>query len=169
MNKLTRHLAIDIIVKIKFLHLNSVEKENILVDILSENDEYLLVKGPNESKFNTPIINFLKIAFKGVTNQYLCEVIRELLHIEVEVVGKIEQLNICPCCGYKTLDSIGNYDICSLCLWEDDGGYPSDLERYSTVNSATLSEAKKCFFAKKKIFLEEIKYLLAQDTNKNVD
>lgn len=26
----------------------------------------------------------------------------------------------CPCCGYKTIDSDGNYDICSICFWEDD-------------------------------------------------
>ena len=27
----------------------------------------------------------------------------------------------CPCCGYKTLDERGGYDICSVCFWEDDG------------------------------------------------
>ncbi len=27
----------------------------------------------------------------------------------------------CPCCGYPTLDSRANYDICELCNWEDDG------------------------------------------------
>jgi hypothetical protein len=26
----------------------------------------------------------------------------------------------CPCCGYKTLDRNGNYDICPICFWEDD-------------------------------------------------
>lgn len=26
----------------------------------------------------------------------------------------------CPCCGYKTLDSRGEYDICSVCFWEDE-------------------------------------------------
>ncbi|WP_405142840.1 CPCC family cysteine-rich protein [Sphaerisporangium sp. NBC_01403] len=27
----------------------------------------------------------------------------------------------CPCCGYLTLDEPGNYEICHLCFWEDDG------------------------------------------------
>lgn len=27
----------------------------------------------------------------------------------------------CPCCGYPTLEERGNYDICELCNWEDDG------------------------------------------------
>lgn len=26
----------------------------------------------------------------------------------------------CPCCGYKTIDNNGNYDICQICFWEDD-------------------------------------------------
>lgn len=27
----------------------------------------------------------------------------------------------CPCCGYLTLDARGDYDICPVCYWEDDG------------------------------------------------
>ena len=27
----------------------------------------------------------------------------------------------CPCCGYPSSDERANYDICSLCGWEDDG------------------------------------------------
>lgn len=29
--------------------------------------------------------------------------------------------NACPCCGYATLDARGEYDICTVCWWEDDG------------------------------------------------
>lgn len=54
---------------------------------------------------------------------------------------------VCPCCGYPTLQERGNYDICMLCDWEDDGqddphadamwGDPD--ERYS------LAEARENF------------------------
>ena len=27
----------------------------------------------------------------------------------------------CPSCGYPTIDGHGQYDICSVCQWEDDG------------------------------------------------
>ena len=30
-------------------------------------------------------------------------------------------LTACPCCGYRTLDERGNYGICKVCWWEDDG------------------------------------------------
>jgi len=26
----------------------------------------------------------------------------------------------CLCCGYRTLDERGEYDICPVCFWEDD-------------------------------------------------
>lgn len=26
----------------------------------------------------------------------------------------------CLCCGYRTLDSRSEYDICQVCFWEDD-------------------------------------------------
>ena len=29
--------------------------------------------------------------------------------------------NACPCCGYATLDARGEYEICTVCWWEDDG------------------------------------------------
>jgi hypothetical protein len=27
----------------------------------------------------------------------------------------------CPCCGWMTLPARGDYDICPVCFWEDDG------------------------------------------------
>jgi Cysteine-rich CPCC len=27
----------------------------------------------------------------------------------------------CPCCGYQTIESNTDYEICPLCWWEDDG------------------------------------------------
>lgn len=40
----------------------------------------------------------------------------------------LEQSNIlyhkhtCPVCGFPTLDERGMYEVCVVCLWEDDGG-----------------------------------------------
>ncbi|MEQ8477834.1 CPCC family cysteine-rich protein [Fulvivirga sp.] len=30
-------------------------------------------------------------------------------------------LNTCPGCGYPSIDERGNYEICAICNWEDDG------------------------------------------------
>lgn len=34
----------------------------------------------------------------------------------------------CPCCHYKTLESRGDYDICPVCFWEDDGQDDTDAD-----------------------------------------
>jgi hypothetical protein len=48
----------------------------------------------------------------------------------------------CPCCGYKTLDSDGNYDICPICFWEDDP-FQKENEYDLGANQIPLIEAQK--------------------------
>lgn len=53
----------------------------------------------------------------------------------------------CPCCGYPTLTERGNYEICSLCHWEDDGqDNPRADERWGGPNgNYSLTEARLNF------------------------
>ncbi|WP_229662834.1 CPCC family cysteine-rich protein, partial [Nocardioides phosphati] len=50
----------------------------------------------------------------------------------------------CPCCGYKTLPSRGDYHLCPVCWWEDEGTGPWE---YSGPNNETLYEAQQAFLA----------------------
>ena len=34
----------------------------------------------------------------------------------------------CPFCGYKTLESRGEFDICPVCFWEDDTYFNFDAD-----------------------------------------
>ncbi len=34
----------------------------------------------------------------------------------------------CPCCKFVTLGSRGDYEICKVCFWEDDGQDEHDAE-----------------------------------------
>jgi hypothetical protein len=54
---------------------------------------------------------------------------------------------VCPCCGYPTLSERGNYDICELCNWEDDGqDDPHADEVWGGPNGDySLSEARQNF------------------------
>ncbi len=45
----------------------------------------------------------------------------------------------CPCCGYKTLDEIGEWEICSVCWWEDDGQDNQDADKVKGGPNGTLS------------------------------
>ncbi len=50
----------------------------------------------------------------------------------------------CPCCGCKTLDERGGYDICPVCFWEDDGqdDYDADVVRGGPNGSLSLTAAR---------------------------
>jgi hypothetical protein len=53
----------------------------------------------------------------------------------------------CPCCGYLTLDSRGDYDICGVCFWEDDGqdDHDADQVRGGPNGRLSLTQARKDF------------------------
>jgi hypothetical protein len=52
----------------------------------------------------------------------------------------------CPCCGYRTLPERGDYDLCPVCWWEDEGLEPWE---YSGPNGETLIEAQQAFLAER--------------------
>jgi hypothetical protein len=75
----------------------------------------------------------------GVTNDYL-QTKLQTLDIPGKVVGNVECLEMCPCCECRTLPLRGQYGICNVCFWEDDG--TEKPEQYSSPNHMTLGQAK---------------------------
>ncbi|EPD82220.1 MULTISPECIES: CPCC family cysteine-rich protein [unclassified Paenibacillus] len=85
----------------------------------------------------------LRTKYLGVTNEYLSKRISEQLNSNQTVVGLQEELFACPCCEFKTLPVKGEYDICPVCFWEDDGTTAPAF--YSSPNHMTLTQAQKNF------------------------
>lgn len=125
----------------------------------SDEDSLLeLVEHKEISKEN--IFDAIYQEYKGVSNGFLSELHESITGKRYEVVGNIETLFVCICCGYKTLsekydESEGTgYDICSYCNWENDGTV--DISKLSGVNKGSISdyhekiEANKNFFYKEK-------------------
>ncbi|MDO9454505.1 CPCC family cysteine-rich protein [Nocardioides sp.] len=50
----------------------------------------------------------------------------------------------CRCCGFRTLQEPGRYEVCPVCLWEDDGGISPD-QRYGGPNGISLVEGQVRF------------------------
>ena len=59
----------------------------------------------------------------------------------------ISERHQCPCCGYPTLDEVATYELCVLCLWEDDGQDDdnADVIWYGPNSDYSLSEARRNF------------------------
>lgn len=50
----------------------------------------------------------------------------------------------CPCCGYRTLPTRGEADVCPVCGWNDEG---LEAWAYSVLNGQTLLEAQHEFMS----------------------
>lgn len=49
----------------------------------------------------------------------------------------------CPCCGFWTLESEGEYEICPVCFWEDDPVQGKDPEKEGGANKPSLTMARE--------------------------
>lgn len=106
-----------------------------------ENIKYDTLYDKPVSKFL--IKHFTEIVLKGVSNVYLQKIMEGIFtNFSIEIIGKNEKLYKCACCGYFTLDNIGEYDICRLCGWEDDGTSSYKIDKFSPVNGSTLNDYK---------------------------
>lgn len=79
-------------------------------------------------------------SYKFFSNDKLSKLVSKIVKKNILVEGMEPELFTCPCCGYKTLTTRGEYEICSICLWEDSGTDQDDV--YSGPNHMTLKEAK---------------------------
>lgn len=176
MKKITRPAAIKSIAESFLKSLTIEERDSLLLDwwtldesnaayfnlskklkaLISNYDEP--PKDIEHSLADELTLTGLKSSYTGVTNDYLAKQLAELGHGTYEVEGDIEHLNACPCCEYRTLSTISDYDICELCMWEDDG--TAAAESYSHPNHMTLSDAKK-EFCKKSVNLPLNKWIKA--------
>ncbi|WP_343304493.1 CPCC family cysteine-rich protein [Mesorhizobium retamae] len=55
----------------------------------------------------------------------------------------------CPCCGFRTVDQSGAFEICPVCQWEDDGQGDSNLDvvRGGLNGDLSLQQARLNFAA----------------------
>jgi len=160
-NQISRNDAIYKLCKKKLSSLDTESRESYILDwwgideddvefssLSAELQRQMLANEdpPNDSenyKYDELIIIALSAEFKGVTNAFLAENMITMGVGTYKVCGELEPLEICPCCEYRTLNSRGDYEICRLCNWEDNGA--DQLEQYSGPNHMTLGEAKKQF------------------------
>ncbi|MBK8255265.1 MAG: hypothetical protein IPK82_21715 [Polyangiaceae bacterium] len=96
-----------------------------------------------DRRYDPLVVLALQHRFRGARNDYIRELLKELEGADTFISGAPERLVDCPCCGYLTLDRRGEYDICAVCFWEDDGSV--DPVRYSSVNHMTLGEGREHF------------------------
>ncbi|MBE6841826.1 MAG: hypothetical protein E7510_03215 [Ruminococcus sp.] len=107
------------------------------------------------SDFYDPLIRaVISVELNEYTNSELERLYYKLFGYSVDVKGeeKNTRLYNCPCCHNSTLDERGQYYICPICDWEDDG---LDYDHISHCNGMRLSIAQKKFKEYGSIYYEE--------------
>ncbi len=94
---------------------------HISLEVKKEFAEQTKIIEPFNSKYNSVLKLWLRSNYLGAQNEFLLDRVRSINPEIIEITGQPHQLLSCPCCGFQTLDSHGDYDICKVCWWEDDG------------------------------------------------
>lgn len=83
----------------------------------------------------------------GVTNGFLSKLLETITGESICVIGEVEKLFTCSCCGYKTLtekydeDKGTGYCVCSYCGWEDDG--TTNINEYRSINKGKIIDYRE--------------------------
>ena len=72
-------------------------------------------------------------------------------------------LHQCPCCDYFSLHTRGEYDICKVCFWEDDGIDVDEPDEYSGPNHMTLREGRQNFLQVGACHVSSLKHVMHVD------
>lgn len=99
-------------------------------DLRREFDEEAEFEDPADRRYDPVLMIWLESELAGSANQYLTKLLRESGVDGEAVTGEEPELTPCPCCGLRSLSSRGDYEICRVCWWEDDG---QDNDRADTV------------------------------------
>lgn len=92
---------------------------------------------------------------------------KKSLDTNIEALAEGEPYR-CPCCGFRTLDAQGNFDVCPVCFWEDDGQGDQDADtvRGGPNGWMSLTQARQNFAefgACERRFVDKVRKPLKQE------
>ena len=61
-------------------------------------------------------------------DQYVARLEARTDHLTPYRPAQTDGLFHCPCCGFPTLEARGDFEICLVCWWEDDGQDDADAD-----------------------------------------
>lgn len=134
-----RTAAIEIICEADLLKLNDTERaeqiEVMMLEDWSEHPDWLNLPASTraemesgkstvtllDTRYHPILLMWLRNRYSAAKNEFLLSQLQDLgIHCQ-SVTGSPTMLEACPCCGLRTIASRGDYEICAVCWWEDDG------------------------------------------------
>ena len=84
-------------------------------DVRDELTSRCLKADPSSSRYDAAILLHIAYYYRAATNDYLVRRLNDIGITPAIITGQPALMEACPCCGYRTLDARGQYDICVVC------------------------------------------------------
>lgn len=124
------------------------EKLNITAIIQWETHEPPPDLQPGNPIYRPILIDKMKQPFRGATNEYLAEHLRQVVGVDIdEVDGDLPDWLPCPVCQYHTFAVLGDWATCPVCGWVSDPVQEAVPDDPTGANSISLNEARQNFQA----------------------
>jgi hypothetical protein len=100
------------------------------------------IVNPRDEAFDAALQMVLRHELRHVATAYLDQALTDAGVAHDDIGGEADAGVACPCCGRRTLDRRGDFDICLVCWWEDDGSDNVEVNMPSGPNHVTLLEGR---------------------------
>lgn len=124
----------------------TVEPEDSVWSQLSERTQQLVASKDYPDLQDVGVVeDLVLIGVSGelgaYANDWLARRASEATGQTIQVDGAQPHFLPCPCCRFRTLATRGEYSICPVCFWEDDGS--DDPGRYSSPNGTSIVDYRR--------------------------
>jgi hypothetical protein len=144
--RLNREDATDLIIEFfnEPLKPSLREKLNITAVLQWETHQPPEELNPGNPIYRPILIEKMKQPYRGATNEYLAEYLRDVVGIDIDKVeGNLPTWLPCPICGYHTFEIVGDWDNCSVCGWNSDPVQEAMHDDPTGANGISLNEARR--------------------------
>lgn len=169
LKKLTREEATDLIVTFfnEPLKPSLREKLNITAVVQWETHQPPPDLHPGNAIYRPVLVDKMKRRFRGATNEYLAQHLREVVEIDVDKVeGELPGWLPCLVCQHLTFETVGAWDNCPVCGWNSDPVQETMPDDPTGANGISLNEAHHNYRAFGAITKEKLAQLDPEDKKK---
>jgi len=148
LKKLTRDEAAELIIEFfkEPLKPSLREQLNLTAILQWETHEPPVDLKPGNLIYKPILIDKMKRPFRGATNEYLADQLRNVVSIDVETIeGDLPGWLACPACRYQTLEVVGDWATCPVCGWTSDPVQEAMQDDPTGANPVSLNEARQNF------------------------
>lgn len=113
-------------------------------DVRTEFEGQHLVDSASSRRYDEVLLLWLRSRYAAATSDYLRAELNSFGVLVDTVEGGPESREACPCCGLRMLSTRGDYEICRVCWWEDDGqdGRDADVIRGGPNYGLSLTQGR---------------------------